>query len=923
MNNLSILVVTLLGWLLGQAVIFTNHFSAGAAVLIAFLLFGFIFYFRVWEHINTPGGIKILGMNAPVIFTVFSVASAITAAALVVNSPKEALMLFILSGLMLFMARPVNEKLFDFAEISEKPAPVEKWEPFFMAALALISFGFRLYDLANLPPVAHGGEGLVIGNCAFLDAKGAGYTPHIGGGTDWPTFTYYVGIFFAKIFGWEVGSFRIGSGLVGALSVISFYFLTRRLTSPFSAAITSLMYTVFIPHLTMSRQFDPLPLLFLPHIICLGFLLAAAKNSKWYLYLAAGLGGGFSLQGYVPGRGVFVLFLAWFALLFITRKKIFHKPVNFLIFWAGFLLTSLPVVYYAIRYPQMYWGYVQSVDPSRTGGIASYLKLLISTIPMYTEMFYTKSAWDVLFHLPYKPLFDPVTSVMFSAGIFLCLFAFWKPVPAILLILFAGGMVPGLLGGGSSIPPNTQRTLLTFPVIFIFCAMAFERLKRVYYAYGNKLAYGTVLFAAIAASLWSFQEGYKEYFVRFVNDPSVKINAGYHLYEMGRKLKQYPQAEAYTTPFFMGNDTFVAFAPPGRRITAQKHLDDMLVLKPDRDSLLMMEPFYTNTLDFFKACFPNAVTETIRESKENEKNFYYTKMRLYTNGRRHIDEFVPFVFFNSVYIPKKDVEDFQNSLFGPGTKPDERVRVFGKSGFAGNYAGKRVVLRGAVLVPETGALDSNITDPLVISLGWNSWKLVFDGRERQLGRPFKTDSGIHYFELSGIVPAGSDGDLPLTVTQGTRNYHKEGRVVAAKGPVGVRTFHTPGFKNWQSPYTYSRRLIEPNFRMYDGLFMSLPFSIRQEAMLKVPVTGEYEFKANENSCFKITVNGRTVVDNLLDQSIIKREKIFITAEKPVKFELLMSVLNSPIYLRALTVFVKGPGMNDFEMVPVEWFTPVN
>lgn len=915
-------LITLAGWAAGQLMILGGMVPAGIAVIIFSVLFGLGAYFRIWE-IYSAEGRKIHGNTIQIVVASAALGFSVAGTLVLNTNPGQSLLFFVVSGFLLFTAKPAGEKFFDYFEVPASSLPMRKWEPWFVLALFAVSAWLRLYDLGNIPQVGHGGEGLVLSNSHMLASHGTPYTPHVGGGTDWPTLTYYMGIFFAKVFGWNIAGFRISSAVLGIISIISFYFLTRRLTSPLSAAITSLMYTVFISHLTTSRMYVPtLTLLFIPHIIALGILLAANKNPKWYFFLAAGLAAGYSLQGYVPGRGIFLLFIGWFILMFITRVKIFFTKKNFLLFWAGFFIVAGPVIIYAVLYPEMYWSYVNSVNPSRTGGMMAYVNMAKNAIPSFTAMFYTKSAWDVLFHFPYKPLFDPVTSVLFSSGFFLCVFAFWKPVPSILLILFLGGMIPGLLGGGSSIPPNTQRTLMTFPVIFIFCAYAFERLKRVYLGAGSKVLYYLLIAAGIAASGWSFQEGFREYF-RFANSPDVRVNVGHHLYLMGREITKNPSAEVYLTPFFSGNDTFAVFIPPGKAIQMRKHIDDMLVLKPGADQLVMLDPFYTNTTGIFEKYFPNAKVTVHREAKELENAPYYTTLKLHPGGRRHVDEFVPYVFVTTIFIPKQDVADFQTSLVAVNGKEKERVKVFGGSDFGNFFAGKRVVLRGALLIPELGPLDVTSSEPVIFSNKWNGWKLTIDGREASFGTRIKVDSGIHFFELSGNVPAGQAGDLPVTVVREGIDMVSAGRVVAVGDVFGARTFHTPGANSFGKTAEYSRRVAAPNFRMYDGLFMSLPFCITEKAMMTVPESGEYEITGNEHNRFRITINGKEVFDNLAEPSIIKKEKIYLTKGVPVRMELRMAVFNAPIYTRALTVFVKGPGMKQAVMPPYDWFYPVD
>jgi 4-amino-4-deoxy-L-arabinose transferase-like glycosyltransferase len=921
MYNIIIGTITIIGWVAGQFLIFSGHVSNGIALIVFFTVAGAIFYFRVWKILTPGAGGALLGKKTPIMLATLAIITAATATLVLKDSPHESLALYMLSGFLLFMATPKNEKIFDSYEIPENKPPMQKWEPWFLFVLFAVSAFIRLYELRNIPQVGNGGEGLIWSICTGLAANGAAYVPHVGGGTDWPTMTYYIGIAFAKVFGWNIETFRASSAIFGILSILAFYFLVRRLTSPFSAAITALMYTIFIPHLAMSRQFIPVfPLLFLPHIICIYFLITANKDPKWYLFLAAGLACGFSLQGYVPGRGIFLLFIGWFVLMAVTGKKIFYKPSNFFIFWGAFVIVASPVIVYALARPDQYWGYVHSVDPNVKSGGIGYIKTIFNSIPMYTGMFYTKNAFDVVQHYPYKPLFDPVLATLFSAGFFMFVYSFWKPVSSIVLIMFLGGMIPALLGRGCPIQPDTQRALLTYPFIFLICAFAFERVRRVYAGHAGKLLYAVLITAGIAASLWNFQRGIVDYFITFAQCPRALVNVSHNLYLMGERMRKHPDADMYLTPFYVGSDSFIIFTLPGKQINVRTHPDEMLALKREHDSLLFIGPFFENTTDIFRACFPNCVTEVVREKKEMMKDASYTIMPLEQSVRMHTDEFAPFVYDVSIFVPKSDTADFQTMLYLSHSGKSERIKVFGKSDFGEKYHGERVGLNGAVIVPEDGYYK-NSTVPLVFKNGWKGWKFVFDGKEEGFGRPLQADGGIHFFSISGGVPDDAKGDLPLSVTRGAEDFVADGRVVAIKEPFGARIFDTPGPDSFDKPYTYSHRLMSPNYRMYDGLSMDLTFSRVEKAWLTVPVTGEYEIKNNIYNRFQIKVDGTVVFDNMKQAAVATTRKIWLTAEKPVRFQLLQICEGVPSYYRVSSLYIKGPGMDDFILAPADWFSP--
>jgi 4-amino-4-deoxy-L-arabinose transferase-like glycosyltransferase len=922
MNFIIIGLIVLMGWITGQIMMFSGHIANGAVLIILSLAMGAAYFMKIRGNSGSKEEQPGKTMPVPVVLGTLAIALSMIGVAVVRNSPRLSLVLFIFSGALLLLAKPMDEKLLGFSGIPETAAPVQKWEPWFVLALFAVSAFIRLYDLRGTPPVGNGGEGLVLGISYGLAAKGAAYTPHIGGGTDWPTLTYYIGIIFAKIFGWDIVGFRVSSAALGIISIMAFYFLARRITSPLSAAIASAMYTVFIPHLAMSRLFVPLfHLLFITTVICLYFLLAANKNPKWYLFLAAGLACGFSLQSYVPGRGVFLLFTCWFVLMLMTRKQIFHNASNFFIFWGGFVLVSSPVIYFALRYPGQYWGYVQSVNPNQTGGAMAYLKTAIDSIPMYTEMLYSKNAFDVIHHYPFKQVFDPVVAVLFSIGFFMCVFSFWQPISSILLILFIGGMIPGMLGRGSILQPSTQRVLLTYPIIFLICAYAFERLRRVFYSYGGKLLYTVCVVAGITAALWSFQAGIVDYFINLAHSPRVLVNDSHNLYLMNERMRQHPDADMYLTPYYVGNDSFIIFNPPGKQMIVKEYTDEMFALNPGHDSLAFLGPFYINIAGLFKNCFPNSVTQIVREKKELMNDPSYTTMPAPEGVRIHTDEFVPFVYDVSVFIPKKDVVDFQTMLYISEGGKNDRVKVFGGSDFGEQYHGKMVGLKGAVIIPESGTYK-NTGIPVVFANKWNGWSLKFDGRRKSFGRPIQADSGFHFFEISGMVPSGAKGDLPLSVTYDAKNLVDEGRVVAVDNAFGVNMFDTPGPNNWDKPCIYSRRLIGPNLRMYDGMSLSLPFSLKEEAVMRVPQDGEYTFTGNPKNHLRIMIDGVNVFENRIeDFSKFTSRPINLSKDRPVRLEAYMIVEPNPSTVRALTIYVKGPGMDKPELAPYDWFYP--
>jgi len=914
------IVITAFVWAAGQMLMLNNSAVWGGIMILGAIGGGLFFLTKKREKTAAMIG----RINAPSALAFFSLIIAVLAAVIVRSSPVYGLVFFIISGILLLLAKPVGEKFFDFFEIPEKTQPMQRWEPWFFIIFMAVSAFVRFYQLGDFPKVAFGNEGTILGNCFVLASKGVAYKPHVGGGTSWPTLTYYMGIFFTKIFGWDIVTFRASNVVLSLISLAAYYFLARRITSPFTAAVTSVMYSVFIMHLTASRLFvSPFTILFIPHVICLGILLFSAKNPKWYLYLAAGLACGYSLQGYFPGRGVILLFAGWFILMLITRKKLFHNPVNFLLFIAGFLIVSAPVVHYAVTNPEGYWSYVNSVSASKTGGIKGYINTIISQVPSFAGIFHYRSAWETNYHYPYTPIVDFAAGALFAPAFFMCLFVFWKPIPAILLIIFCGGMIPGLLGAGSSVNPNAPRVELVFPVIFLLAGLMFERVKRVFWIAGKRAVKIAVIAAGVVIALWSFQSGIRE-FVKVFSSPVLLLNQHHFLYLMHKEMKEHPDSAVYSTPFYTLSDAAIIYTPkPDRDYRVKKYIEDMLVMNRGKDYLLLLDPFYYDLAGLFRENFPNARVKVYGEDEKGMKNEYYdeTRFKKHVSAFKHTNKHVPYVFTISVNIPKEDITDFQSMLLikkGPGKW--ERKTVFASGDFAGKYAGRKVTLKGAVIIEEADK-TRNREKPVKFTMGWEGFTLFFDGKKAGFNREIKTDSGVHFFKLSGVVPAGAAGSLPLKIFQDNRDLGAEGRVVALSGPFGARIFSSPGPGSWDKPYVYSHRMITPNINMYDGRTMHLPYSLRLVTMMRPPEDGEYLIEGNLDNKSIIKVNGKEVFNNIEIASHAESKPITLSKGKPVKIEFIQLVDGVPVIHRALTIKVKLPGSEEKILAPYEWFYP--
>jgi len=164
----------------------------------------------------------------------------------------------------------------------------------------------------------------------------------------------------------------------------------------------------------------------------------------------------------------------------------------------------------------------------------------------------------------------------------------------------------------------------------------------------------------------------------------------------------------------------------------------------------------------------------------------------------------------------------------------------------------------------------------------------------------------------------------MSVMQDKENAVEKGWVVAIDTRFGARVYDTPGPYNWDKPFVYSHRVVSPSMKMYDGMSLALPFSMKEVSFLKVPQDGDYSFIGNINNRCRIKINGVEVFQNMGDYpEKFTSRTIHLLKDVPSKIETYQLVEPMPSIIRALTIYVKGPGMDAPMLAPYDWFYPAD
>ncbi len=190
----------------------------------------------------------------------------------------------------------------------------------------------------------------------------------------------------------------------------------------------------------------------------------------WALALFAVLLGA-TLYTYIPARVLWLLFPAFLAYLALYHHAVFRRiAVPALIAIGVGLLLSAPLFLYLRANPGLEQRLGMLDEPLRAlaaGDASVVLKRAASCIAAFVV---PGQGDDFLaYNTPGRPFLDPITSVLFLAGVVICLLRLRQPGCAMTLLWFAVSISPSLVTGAAA---STTRSITALPPTFLFPAIA-------------------------------------------------------------------------------------------------------------------------------------------------------------------------------------------------------------------------------------------------------------------------------------------------------------------------------------------------------------------------------------------------------------------------------------------------------------------
>ena len=394
-----------------------------------------------------------------------------------------------------------------------------RWEWAMMALLLLVAAVLRLVALDQVPPGPSYDE---LQNARLSERVLAGqwaiYFPeNFGQESLYPTLAALA----VRLLGWSVTALRLPGALGGVLSVLALYLVGKILAGRRAALLAAAFQAVSFWPLIETRV--ALETALLPPLAGLALLFLARgfsertkpRRQAMLDFALAGLFLGGHVYVYTPGRVMPLLSLALLAyLLLLNRRTLRCRWPELLLLCAVTILAVAPLALFLHAHPETEQRLDQlagPLDALRQGDFRPVLQITAGTLGMFTLR--GEPQW--LYNVAGRPVFDPLTSLVFYVGLAYCLIhpRDWRYGLTLLWLLV--GLGPAMV---SAPPASFSHTLAAQPAVYLVLGLGIDRMWE---WLSRQRAWAGPL-AAVLLLVFNFVLSCHAYFVVWANAPQVR-----------------------------------------------------------------------------------------------------------------------------------------------------------------------------------------------------------------------------------------------------------------------------------------------------------------------------------------------------------------------------------------------------------------
>jgi 4-amino-4-deoxy-L-arabinose transferase-like glycosyltransferase len=421
----------------------------------------------------------------------------------------------------------------------------------------------------------------------------------------------YIQAAFFALFGWNDLALRFPSVAFGMIEVAAVYALGRRAWNRRAGLLTAALCAVSFWAVFFSRL--GIRVMALPAIVALAALMlfklhtSRARGKTWLAGATAGVLLGLSVHIYTAARTLPLLLIGALAYLALFRRtELRRQMMNWALVIVIATLIAAPLVYYVSTQPQAEArvGQVSGpLDALRQGDAGPLLSYTLAALGMFA--FRGGTEW--LYNLPGRPIFDPVTALVFLVGIVVALRRWRASRTAFVLIWLIAGLVPILL---SWPPASTSHAILAQPAVYLLAGIGLDAMLSWTARFSGLASLSPTIYrrAALQATLalvviaLNVTLTVRDYFGAWNTSDSIRWEHQATVTEMGRYADAHPELHDVA---FMGNavDYHNPWMKVGNSLTSRR--TDVRWFNPAR--ALVWNPFGPMTY-FIPFRDPNPVT---------------------------------------------------------------------------------------------------------------------------------------------------------------------------------------------------------------------------------------------------------------------------------------------------------------------------
>ncbi len=349
-----------------------------------------------------------------------------------------------------------------------------------VAAIVLLAFVLRAYDLEHIPANFGGDEG-EMGLQALAFLSGTLRNPFSTSWLDHQTMWFFLQSISIQLFGPSAGGLRMLSAVFGTLSILTTFLLVREVAGRTLALVTAALLCVAAFHLHFSRLAissigDP----FWTSLVLFLFMRGLNQRRIGY-FVAAGLALGYSQCFYHGMRLLLVTLAVLLGYLFIQdRRALLAEARNLATMGVAAVIACAPQILLYVRFPDLFVGHWNTMGIIPSGWLArtaastgqSALAIILGRAQHW---FLTFNAYPEVsgFYAPQRPLLDNVSGILFLFGVGLAISRIRNRTYFMFLAWFALAM---FFGAVMVIDENGVERFVTasVPVAFLVAAALVE-----------------------------------------------------------------------------------------------------------------------------------------------------------------------------------------------------------------------------------------------------------------------------------------------------------------------------------------------------------------------------------------------------------------------------------------------------------------